>query len=183
MPCNISDFKLSAVCIELLDVNLHINVQDTFGSIVEDANISINCNGNIETGVTDEEGNYYGIVIPSVICSITITKDCLDTYTGKFILLDETEINDVSANFPMKVVNGSNVPVAGADVQITSGTDVQTGVTDSNGIFKGINPNDFQNTIQIQKSGFTTYAATIPSFIKVQSELTGYIVVPVITLT
>jgi hypothetical protein len=183
MSCNVQDFKLDAVCIEIQDINLHLNVQDTFGSVVENASVAIVCNGNTETGNTDEDGNYYTVVIPSVTCAITITKDCLDTFTGSFVLLNDTDINDVSSNFPLKVTDASGNAIANANVSITTLGTTVSGTTDSNGLYRGINKNDYDNTIVVSKAGYLSVTAVIRPFIKVDSILTGYHAVPVITLS
>jgi hypothetical protein len=183
MACNVLDFKLDAVSIEVLDVNLVVNVQDTFGELVDDALVSINCNGNIESGLTDDEGFFYAIVLPDVICTIDITKNCLDSYSGRFVLKSEIDLNDPESNFPVIVVDQSNVPVPGASVSIVSAAHDSSGVTNGAGLFQGINENDLVNTITISKTGYQTYSAEIKNFVKLTGELTGYHVVPVITLT
>jgi hypothetical protein len=181
MSCNILDFKLNAISLEIQDVNVRINVQDIFGSIVSNAEVLISYPGNSETGTTDEDGDYYGVVVPNVICSLTITKDCFDTYIGKFILLSDIDINDPESNFPMIVVDQSSQRIENAEVTVTSSI-VETGYTDANGFLAIKNNNAEASILTIEKSGFQMYSANIPLFLKLYSELTGFHAVPVITL-
>lgn len=182
MSCNILDFKLNAISLEIQDINVRINVQDVFGSVVANAQVSINYPGNIETGTTDDDGDYYGIVVPNLICSLSITKDCLDTFDGKFVLLSDIDINDPTSNFPLVVIDQNNNRIDQAQVTVASSI-LEVGYTDANGFLATKNNNVESTVVTIEKSGFQTYSATIPSFIKLHSELTGYHAVPVITLT
>lgn len=182
MGCKIEGPFLSGFTIEFEVNNLHINVQDIFGSAVKNASVSINCNGIQINGKTDNRGCYLGLVVPGVVCDLTITKGCLFTYNQKFVLLDRTDINDPSKNLLLRIQDASNNSIDGADVSITSEIHSISGQSDASGFIYGESKNEFLNTITVSKTGYQTSVQQISPFVKVQCQETGFSVASVVVL-
>lgn len=173
--------KVGAFNIELPTPNFVLNVQDYSGNLIEDADITIDCDGDIITGKTDVNGCFSAVLTPGVTCTLTIGKDCFHTYEHKFKLIPKAGMNSPDNNFPFFVENSLGQPFAGAGVIIVSPVHQMSGFTDGEGKFEGIIKTDFANNLTIA-SGSLGYQKTFFSFIPVKCLDTDYRIAPVITL-
>jgi hypothetical protein len=171
--------KVSGFNIELLSPTFILNVRDTNGNVIQNADVIIDCNGEISTGKTDAFGAYAATVFPGPICTLTISTDCYKAFVQRFIAVPI----DFTKNFVIKVVDGSDAPIDAANVTIASTIPSSiTGQTDANGLFEGVVNTNFDNTITIQKSGLQNIVYTFNSFSPISSLSEDYRIVPVITL-
>lgn len=171
--------RVSGFNIELLSPNFTLNVQDMDGNLIDHAHITIDCDGETITGLTDQFGCFSAAVTPGEICTLTISSDCYQLFVQRFLLIPI----DNTKNFVFKVVDGSDNPVVSADITITSTLPGSvTGQTDVDGMFTTDIDTNFSNTLTIQKSGFQDVMYTFNPFNPVSTVSEHNRIVPVITM-
>lgn len=184
MACITPNVSISGFSIELIDANITFNVQDTFGNSVANAIVTIQCPGFQINGETDDTGCFQAIIPPGAICDLHIEAECLFDNDQKFEVIDIADLVDPMKNFVMKVVDGTDQAISGAQVDIVSDLQNITGTTNGNGIFEGEYAENYVNSLTVSKSGFQNYECLdIESFIKIECGRTGFIVVPIIVLS
>ncbi len=172
--------RLSGFNIELLSPNFTLNVQDINGNLVDDADITIECDDEEPiTGKTDSQGCFSATMLPGEICTLTISKDCYQPFVQRFLLVPI----DVDKNFVFKVVDEADEEIEGATVTITSPMPSSiVGMTGADGMFAGDIKTAFTNTLTIQKSGFQNKVQVFSPFSPVTCFSEEYRIAPVITL-
>ncbi|HET6224733.1 MAG TPA: hypothetical protein VFF27_00545 [Bacteroidia bacterium] len=171
--------RLSGFNIELPESNFFINVQDTNGNLLDDADIRIDFDGNFIEGKTDPFGNFFATLPPGVVCTISVSRDCYVFLTQKIILVPIEQ----NKNLVFKVVDESDHPIEGAHVQVNSSEPLQVaGDTDSNGVF-GSNVNtDYTNILKIEKQDFDTLTHMYNPVTEIDWIASNFRIVPVITM-
>src|SRR5688572_6215350 len=96
--------RVSGFNIELQSPTFILNVQDINGNLIQNADITIDCNGEITTGKTDAMGSFAATVPPGPICTLTIADDCYKAFVQRFVVVPI----DNTKNLVLKVVDGSD---------------------------------------------------------------------------
>ncbi|MGQ0828340.1 MAG: carboxypeptidase-like regulatory domain-containing protein [Bacteroidota bacterium] len=174
--------SLSGFNIELLAPNVSLNVQDTNGNFVREAEVTIDCDGDITTGMTNANGCYSAAIIPGVTCTITISKSCYQVFVQSIILVREATLSDPSKNFVFKVEDENGEAIPQAEITIVSSAHNNTGETDENGFFEGEIRTEHVNQLTIEKNGYDDFTQEFLSFTPVSCFDTNYRVVPIIVL-
>jgi hypothetical protein len=172
------------ISIEVLNFKYTLQVQDTFMNIVPGASVYItDLVDFLEQGYTDRKGYYYGNAEEGTTYVLTVTSEGFFTFIHRFRILPLAGLNYPTKNFPVLVRDGSDAPVSGASINITSPGHSDSGITNASGLYQGVIRADQENAITISKSGFTTYNHSINPYIKITSAVNDKVVVPVIVLT
>ena len=85
-------------------MDISFNVRDIYGNFLNNANVVIDCNGQITSGLTDVNGCFYEFFPLQQICNLTITKENYTEYNSKIILIPESDMNDTANQFICKVI-------------------------------------------------------------------------------
>jgi hypothetical protein len=175
--------SLGGFSIENDESNLHVNVQDTNGNLIDGAAVTITYGSTTINTSTDNNGCFGAMVKPLVRCDLSIVKPNYITYISKFILVPDSILTDPSKNFVFRVEDSAGAPVVGASVTIVSSVHSLSGTTGTNGAFEGEIETAFINDLTISKPGFTTYTHQFQSFFPFTCSQAGFRVVPIIELT
>lgn len=170
--------------IEVLNFGYTLNVQDTFRNNVPGAKVFVTDLGDyLEEGATDKRGCFFGNAEEGVTYVVTVTKEGFFNYVHRFRILQVSALSFPLKNFPVLVRNASDAPISAAQVNITSASHSDSGVTNANGLYEGTVRADRENTITISRSGFTTYNQSISPYLKISCATSNLIAVPVVVLT
>jgi hypothetical protein len=172
--------RVSGFNIELLSPTFILNVQDINGNLVSGADVYVQCGEQVFNGKTDAMGSCAVIAEPGEICTLTITNDCYRPFVQRFVAVPI----DNSKNYSVKVVDGSDNPISGASITITSSQpDSISGFSNVNGIYETMLNTNYTNTISIQKSGFQKLSYIYNPFNPINSFNENFRIVSVITMT
>jgi len=159
-----------------------LNIQDINGQVVVGADVTVNCQGTIITGQTDNSGCVLLHIAINTICEIIVSKNNYKPYHGKIIVIPESQLTNPSNNFVLKIIDSGGAALPNVQASIISALHNYSGISNGSGLFEGVVKTSFSNQLTLVKPGFTPYAISLPPFPVIKCTSTGMRVLSVITL-